>query len=468
MASDELQSVSEMEQIMSYLRTLQADVQTGMQSVRSDLQSLSDCLQKVQEGESQFDQSQTPSPSPHPAQRASTDVLPSLPSSSRSWADRVEQEDDDDAFEHSMDLDVEPGDDAKGIRIFPLEEATESFFSQALSSPLPSQVRRQLRERFGKPNLPKATTPYLDIVMRPLMSSQAKELAKIQTFCLDAYAPLARYINEANSDSGQLSAADYLKMVRKSARLLGNCNLSTFCSRLRRSSVLQSVNSRIVDMADEEEIFQDAGRKLFGEGFTKKTKESDDELKSLVAQQVGGRRKAPTSRRFFSPAVKPQWETSPRLQTQQREATFWTLPPHSGVEEGRLMEVTGSTTTPGGDRVTSLVSIRNKNSENPNNFVVLSVEHGYGGYERRCSFSAPFEEGDVVSKKLESDHVRPVGSELRTRLRDRVGGPALTDLYATGACISQSRSRLPLGRYRESAPERGDITDISALRRDDK
>ena len=171
---------------------------------------------------------------------------------------------------------------------------------------------------------------------------------------------------------------------------------------------------------------------------------------------------------FFSPAIKPRRETSPRLQSQQREATFWTLPPHSGVEEGRLTEVTGSTTTPGGDRVTSLVSIRNKNSENPNNFVVLSVEHGCGGYERRCSFSAPFGEGDVVSKKLESDHVRPVGSELRTRLRDRVGGTALTDLYATGTCISQSRSRLPLGRDRESAPERGDITDMSALRRDDK
>ena len=120
----------------------------------------------------------------------------------------------------------------------------------------------------------------------------------------------------------------------------------------------------------------------------------------------------------------------------------------------------------GHTHVTSLVSIRNKNSENPNNSVVLSVERG--GYERRCSFSAPFGEGDVVSKKLESDHVRPVGSELRTRLRDRVGGTALTDLYATGTCISQSRSKLPLGRDRESAPERGDITDMSALRRDDK
>ena len=49
-----------------------------------------------------------------------------------------------------------------------------------------------------------------------------------------------------------------------------------------------------------------------------------------------------------------------------------------------------------------------------------------------------------------------------------VGGTALKDLYATGTCIPQSSSRLPPGRDRESAPERGDITDMSALRRDDK
>ena len=99
---------------------------------------------------------------------------------------------------------------------------------------------------------------------------------------------------------------------------------------------------------------------------------------------------------------------------------------------------------------------------------MLSVEHGCGGCERRCSFSVPFGEGDLVSKKLESDHVRPVGSELRTRLRDRVGGKALTDLYATGTCIPQSRSRLPLSRDRVAAPERRDITGMSAIRRDDK
>ena len=53
--------------------------------------------------------------------------------------------------------------------------------------------------------------------MCPLTSSQAKgrdnELAKIQTFCLDAFTPLARHTSESNSDNGQLLAAEYLEMV---------------------------------------------------------------------------------------------------------------------------------------------------------------------------------------------------------------------------------------------------------------
>ena len=52
-------------------------------------------------------------------------------------------------------------------------------------------------------------------------------------------------------------------------------------------------------MADEDEIFQDAGRKLFGEGFTKKAKKRDDELKLLAAQQVGDRRMRQSLALFF-------------------------------------------------------------------------------------------------------------------------------------------------------------------------
>ena len=104
MVSDELQSVSLMEQIMSYLSTLQSDAQ------------------KVEEGESQ---SQTPS---FPFSTSSSEsfngrltftplFLPFVGRQDRATGGR--------RFQASMDLDVEPGDDAKGIRIFPLKEATD-------------------------------------------------------------------------------------------------------------------------------------------------------------------------------------------------------------------------------------------------------------------------------------------------------------------------------------------------------
>ena len=60
---------------------------------------------------------------------------------------------------------------------------------------------------------------------------------------------------------------------------------------------------------------------------------------------------------------------------------------------------------------------------------------------------------------LESDHIRPVGSELRTRLRDRVGGTALTDLYATGTCIP-AKQKQTASRQRSSLLHKEAISPI--------
>ena len=97
--------------------------------------------------------------------------------------------------------------------------------------------------------------------MRLLISAHAKardkELAKYQTFCLDVLAPLARNIHEARSGTSHLSTADFLQMVDTAARLAANMN--AHLTRIRPTSVLQCVNPRIVDMAEEEEIFEEQG-----------------------------------------------------------------------------------------------------------------------------------------------------------------------------------------------------------------
>ena len=186
-----------------------------------------------------------------------------------------------------MDLDVEPGDNAKSIRFSFLRKRQSPFFSQTLSTLPPSQVRSTgncasvLGSQTSQGNDPSAGQRDASADAIP---SQGKRqgAGEDPDICLDAFASPACYIIEANANNGQLSAADYLLMVRTSARLLGS--LSAICRRLQRSSVLQSINLRIVSMAEEDDIFQDAGRNLFGKGCTKKAKEHDDELKSLAVQ----------------------------------------------------------------------------------------------------------------------------------------------------------------------------------------
>ena len=97
--------------------------------------------------------------------------------------------------------------------------------------------------------------------------------------------------------------------------------------------------------------------------------------------------------------------------------------------------MTGRTTTPRGDGVTRHnFTTGNKISYcNSTNSVVLSVENGCGGHQTRECISIPCRKGEAVSEKLANDHLGSMGPELCERLRDRLGGAAITDSNATGA-----------------------------------
>ena len=62
-------------------------------------------------------------------------------------------------------------------------------------------------------------------------------------------------------------------------KLLGNASGHT--STERRKNILTNLNLRLTDMADEDGLYKNAVSKLFGEGFSKKAKERDDDLKVL-------------------------------------------------------------------------------------------------------------------------------------------------------------------------------------------
>ena len=307
------QTSEPLEQIMSCLQTLSSN----MQSMSTEVRSISSRLERVEER--QEEESETSNPvSAGPARRASTDPSFSTPLESRvssglSWAETMEQEETSNP-DGSMEVEEAAGEEPStgGIKLFTLADKAEAFIRPACLSPLPNSTRRQLVERFGKPSLPCTSAPYLDKVLRPRLPAPVRardnELAKIQAMSLDGMFPLCRLLNDAHS--GELHLPEIaLDAVQTSIRLLGS--VTAHCNRLRRTSALQSLNPGIVDMAEEDAIFKDAGLRLFGEGFSEKAKKRDDELRALdkvSGNSSGGKRRAQNagSQASFFPRAKTQ------------------------------------------------------------------------------------------------------------------------------------------------------------------
>ena len=260
-------------------------VMACLKELKTDMQSMSDRLERVED-------------SAGPARRAQMDhVTFPRQSPAKSWGKRMEEED---PIENSL-MEVNEDDiDAKGIRLFPVSDWTESFL-RPIFSPFANPARRQLRDRYGLPNVPCTAFPHLDKVLKPMLPAPTKtrdtELARVQSLALDAFGPLVRIVEDAQN--GQLTAERTVEAVQTSLRLLGN--LSANCNRMRRTTALKSLNPRIVDMADEDSLYCDAGLNLFGDGFCRKVKERDEELKALNHLGTSGSGVARKNQRSFFP-----------------------------------------------------------------------------------------------------------------------------------------------------------------------
>ena len=68
-----------------------------------------------------------------------------------------------------------------------------------------------------------------------------------------------------------------LEAAQTALHLQGNASANI--SRERRRTAIANMNSRLVDMAEDDHLFDKAAPNLFGNGFAKKAKESDEELK---------------------------------------------------------------------------------------------------------------------------------------------------------------------------------------------
>lgn len=171
--------------------------------------------------------------------------------------------------------------DGKGAKLFKVGEKTEKFLSHHFSVAVPNATRRQWKDKYGAPNTPVTACPNMDKVIKSQLSAVAKsrdkQMAKQQALCLDAVGPITQILEEAVK--GELTQKKAVEAAQTALKLLGNAAMHA--SRERSKNALQSMNSRLSDMAEDDAIYKKAAPSLFGEGFCKKAKERDEELKCL-------------------------------------------------------------------------------------------------------------------------------------------------------------------------------------------
>ncbi len=198
--------------------------------------------------------------------------------------------------------DEEEGEDDtsnKGTKLFKVSDKTAKFLTSAVTTATPNATRRQWKDKFGAPNTTATTCPSMDKVLKSRLfagtKSQDRQLAKHQALMLDAVGPMIKILEEAAS--GQLTPKLVVEAAQSALKFLGNAH--SHANRERRRDALGNMNPRLTDMAEDDRIFKYAGTSLFGEGFSKKAKERDEELKCLNQAGLGGKSSRPPKTNFF-------------------------------------------------------------------------------------------------------------------------------------------------------------------------
>ena len=83
---------------------------------------------------------------------------------------------------------------------------------------------------------------------------------------LDVVGPITHILEEAVK--GQLTQKCAIEVAQTALKLLGNA--SVHACRERRKNALQSMNTCLLDMAEDDAIYKMAPQLLFGDGFCKK------------------------------------------------------------------------------------------------------------------------------------------------------------------------------------------------------
>ena len=278
------------EQVMAALEALGKDISMQLRSVTNRLTAL----------ENQDPPSGTVSPmererggrsgaSLTPASRSgasSTPVGPILSPpvsgvSGRNWADRpVDEQPSHEYLNEVINWgdEEEEEEDISGARPFTVSEDTGKLLKEAFTRSVNNATRKKWREKHGVPKSAPTRTPKLDKIVKdrvhPRTAKADRDLARLQTYVLDAVGPLTHLLEMEN-----IQAKDAVEAAVTALRFLGNASVQI--SRTRRKAAITDMNPAISDMAEFDAVYAEAAPSLFGDNFCKEAKDREDQLKCL-------------------------------------------------------------------------------------------------------------------------------------------------------------------------------------------
>ena len=140
-----------------------------------------------------------------------------------------------------------------------------------------------------------ARTPQLDAyikfeVLHQVMCAD-KDLTKIQTFVLDALAPLVSIL-DLNSRDHCPAYQDTIDTISTAVELLGNA--SATITHLRREKLTLGLNKTLLSLCQDDENFKSAALALFDPEFAKRSKEHIHQVKAMQFAVPSG-----PSKQFF-------------------------------------------------------------------------------------------------------------------------------------------------------------------------
>ena len=176
-------------------------------------------------------------------------------------------------------------DDPGSRRVVELDEKDKQLIQGAFTMGVSNAERRRLRSCYPSTDLPQTRCPRLDPVFKTSLARSSdvkaadKELARAQALVLDSVGPLTHLLTRIGEEDYTVEEAE--RAVMDAVQLVGNASLHI--AKMRRRRVLKSLNPRMQDMAEEDELFKSSAPLLFGQGFESKMKERSESLKILAS-----------------------------------------------------------------------------------------------------------------------------------------------------------------------------------------